>query len=206
MFSIQLKKLREGAGLSQQAFADKFGVAQSTVGGWEAGKREPNFQTIIRLADFFHVTTDELLGASISCDENSVLVCMPGDHGYWDGSRLCDERMKRGYSIEHMSSLLYVSPEEYRQLENGSLWPSTLTVLRLADIFPMELDHLFHRLFKLESGDVYPMREFVDADEAELLREYRNLNNIGKVTARNMLKGLLSTHPGEKALAAPKEA
>ncbi len=63
MFSIQLKKIRENAGYSsQQSFADAFGVAQSTVGGWEAGKREPNFATIIKLADFFDVTIDYLLG------------------------------------------------------------------------------------------------------------------------------------------------
>ncbi len=62
MFRIRLKELRENAGLSQYKFADKFGVAQSTVGSWEAGKREPNFDTMQRLADFFNVSVDYLLG------------------------------------------------------------------------------------------------------------------------------------------------
>ncbi|MFR6179071.1 MAG: helix-turn-helix transcriptional regulator [Flavonifractor plautii] len=53
MFKVRIRELRESAGYkSQQSFADAFGVAQSTVGGWEAGKREPNFQTLMRLADF----------------------------------------------------------------------------------------------------------------------------------------------------------
>ena len=63
MFQTRLRELRESAGYrSQQAFADVFGVAQSTVGGWEAGKREPNYETTIRLAKFFGVSVDDLLG------------------------------------------------------------------------------------------------------------------------------------------------
>ena len=62
MFRIRLKELREQTGYSQYSFADKFGVAQSTVGSWEAGKREPNFDTMQRLADFFGVSVDYLLG------------------------------------------------------------------------------------------------------------------------------------------------
>lgn len=62
MFRIRLKELRENAGYSQYSFADAFGVAQSTVGNWEAGKREPNFETTQKLADFFGVTVDYLLG------------------------------------------------------------------------------------------------------------------------------------------------
>ena len=63
VFQTRLKELREAAGYkSQQAFADVFGVAQSTVGGWEAGKREPNYETTMRLARFFGVSVDDLLG------------------------------------------------------------------------------------------------------------------------------------------------
>lgn len=62
MFQTRLKELREAAGYkSQQAFADAFGVAQSTVGGWEAGKREPNYDVTIRLAQFFGVSVDSLI-------------------------------------------------------------------------------------------------------------------------------------------------
>ena len=62
MFQLRLKELREKLGYSQYAFADIFGVAQSTVGNWEAGKREPNYATTKRLADFFGVSVDYLLG------------------------------------------------------------------------------------------------------------------------------------------------
>lgn len=65
MFSVRLRELREAAGYhSQQSFADVFGVAQSTVGNWEAGKRVPDHKTISRLASFFGVSVDYLLGLS----------------------------------------------------------------------------------------------------------------------------------------------
>ncbi len=65
MFRTRLRELRERAGYgSQQSFADAFGVAQSTVGGWEAGKREPNYSTTLRLAKFFGVSIDYLLGGA----------------------------------------------------------------------------------------------------------------------------------------------
>ena len=62
LFRIRLKELREQAGYSQYSLADAFGISQSTIGNWEAGKREPNFETMQRLADFFGVTVDYLLG------------------------------------------------------------------------------------------------------------------------------------------------
>lgn len=62
MFRLRIKDLREAKGLSQSAFAKDFGVAQSTVGNWESGTREPNVDTIQKIADYFGVTVDYLLG------------------------------------------------------------------------------------------------------------------------------------------------
>lgn len=72
MFPSTLKILRKASGYkSQQAFADAFGVAQSTVGMWEAGKREPNYETTIRLSKFFNVSIDYLLGNEHKAIQNS---------------------------------------------------------------------------------------------------------------------------------------
>lgn len=63
LFPIRLKELREESGYaSQQAFANAFGVAQSTVGGWESGSRTPTLEVTKQLAQFFRVSTDYLCG------------------------------------------------------------------------------------------------------------------------------------------------
>lgn len=67
MFRVRIRELRKRAGYrSQRAFADAFGVAQTTVAGWESGKREPNYATVNRLATFFGVSIGYLLGQSKS--------------------------------------------------------------------------------------------------------------------------------------------
>lgn len=60
----RLKALREKKGISQKFVATKIGVNNSTLSGYESGYREPDGETLLRLADFYEVTTDYLLGRS----------------------------------------------------------------------------------------------------------------------------------------------
>lgn len=63
MFKIRLKELRESKGMTQRDFAAEFGVSKGTVGMWESGAREPKtIDEINRIADYFGVSTDYLLG------------------------------------------------------------------------------------------------------------------------------------------------
>lgn len=48
--------------LSQAALAEALGVFQQDVSGWEVGDHVPGDENIVRLADYFDVTTDYLLG------------------------------------------------------------------------------------------------------------------------------------------------
>ena len=52
-------------GLSQDDIAKKIGVHNTTYGNWELGKTEPNLTDLIKLAEIFHITTDELLGRDL---------------------------------------------------------------------------------------------------------------------------------------------
>lgn len=66
IFGERLKYLRETYNLSQAELADELGVptkyGPNVIGTWEKTKREPNFNTLGRIASFFGVTTDYLLG------------------------------------------------------------------------------------------------------------------------------------------------
>lgn len=57
-----LKKAREAAGYTQLQAAEKLGVSDGTYKNYEQGKREPNGEKLIALAELFNVTTDYLLG------------------------------------------------------------------------------------------------------------------------------------------------
>jgi transcriptional regulator with XRE-family HTH domain len=57
----RLKHLREVKGLSQTATAAKLGINRGTYAHYEIDKRRPDYETLIRIADFYEVTTDYLL-------------------------------------------------------------------------------------------------------------------------------------------------
>jgi Predicted transcriptional regulators len=64
MFRVRLKELREKRGISQAVLAREMKISQGTIGNWESGTREPNFVMSKRIADYFGVTIDYLLGSS----------------------------------------------------------------------------------------------------------------------------------------------
>lgn len=59
---IKLEYYRTSAGLSQLELAEKIGMTQQRISAYELGKRQPDLDTLKLFADFFGITTDELLG------------------------------------------------------------------------------------------------------------------------------------------------
>lgn len=62
MLADSLKRLRKDKKISQTALAEALGVTQQAVGKWETGRSSPDPQTLVRLAEYFGVTADTLLG------------------------------------------------------------------------------------------------------------------------------------------------
>lgn len=58
-----LKELRKQKNKTQQYMANMLGVSQQTYSYWENGKFEPDNESIKKLAIFFNVSTDYLLGS-----------------------------------------------------------------------------------------------------------------------------------------------
>ena len=57
-----LKELRKEKGISQEDAAKDLGISLRAYQNYEYGQREPNIQMINKLADYYGVTTDYLLG------------------------------------------------------------------------------------------------------------------------------------------------
>jgi len=63
MFSKKLKQLRKKSGWSQQKLAEKAGLSYNVITKIEQGAaKNPNIQTMIKLADAFQISLDELVG------------------------------------------------------------------------------------------------------------------------------------------------
>ena len=63
-FNDRLQLLRNEKKLSRDDLAKLLGISYSTVSKYESGTREPDFDTLERMANIFSVTTDYLLGRS----------------------------------------------------------------------------------------------------------------------------------------------
>lgn len=61
-FGNVLKQLRQSFGMKQDELALRLGISRSRISMYETGQREPDFETLERLADFFNVDLDYLLG------------------------------------------------------------------------------------------------------------------------------------------------
>jgi len=60
----RLHQLREEKGLTRVQVAKEFAVSPSTYGKWELGKRKPDSDTMIKLAELYQVSVDYLLGTT----------------------------------------------------------------------------------------------------------------------------------------------
>ena len=63
-FGNILKTIRTQQDIRQSDLAKAIGVSPSTIGMYEQGRRDPDSDTVIKLAEYFNVTTDYLLGNS----------------------------------------------------------------------------------------------------------------------------------------------
>lgn len=61
-FSVRLKELRIKKQVPQQTLADLLGITTRALRFYEDGSREPKIEGLIKLADFFDITLDELVG------------------------------------------------------------------------------------------------------------------------------------------------
>lgn len=58
---INLKKHRESRGLSQAAVARELGISRQTYNNYELGKRQADYEMLLKLAEFFCTTVEQLL-------------------------------------------------------------------------------------------------------------------------------------------------
>ena len=79
MFGMRIRELRLKKGLTQVDLSRQLDVSQATIAGWEKEVNLPNTGTLQRLAQYFGVSTDYLLGndppqsQSFSPDETKLI-------------------------------------------------------------------------------------------------------------------------------------
>ena len=68
---MRLKELRQEKGLSQTEVAKSLNTSQRNIGRWENNENEPGASFVIKLANFFEVSSDYLLEIT---DDFSIVI------------------------------------------------------------------------------------------------------------------------------------
>ena len=59
---MRLKELRKKKGISQLRLATELNTTQNTISRYETGEREPGIAELIKIADYFNISVDYLIG------------------------------------------------------------------------------------------------------------------------------------------------
>jgi transcriptional regulator with XRE-family HTH domain len=90
----KIKALRKGRNMTQEQLAERSGVAQSAISYIECHSKQPNIDTIIRIAQTLGVSVDQLIGLNkdLDLDENTpnYLEGLPTGPSYTWAKEECD--------------------------------------------------------------------------------------------------------------------
>jgi transcriptional regulator with XRE-family HTH domain len=62
MFGQRIRKLRQARGLTMKELGQQLRLAESTISGYESESRKPDIEILHKLADYFEVNIDYILG------------------------------------------------------------------------------------------------------------------------------------------------
>jgi transcriptional regulator with XRE-family HTH domain len=61
LLNEKISVIRKMNNMSQEAFAEELGVSRQAVSKWETGSSVPDVQLLLRIADFYNITLDQLI-------------------------------------------------------------------------------------------------------------------------------------------------
>ena len=184
-FAANLARYRQSKGVSQREAAQHLGVSQALLSHYEKGIREPGLDFVCRAADYYNVSTDQLLNYDSSRREQNI--CAPKgvlyelEDGIRDGLDFCFALLFRYYDPEVCYyAFQYLSEALYDLLRNlGS---------EFLDYFP-EWCKLSDEKFKygaVTSDMIWLRSRFVTALH-HMGEEYRDLPHISSEEVRSFL-------------------
>ncbi|GKH35117.1 XRE family transcriptional regulator [Hungatella hathewayi] len=90
-FANVLRLLRTEKNMSQQELARALRISKSAVNMYERGERQPNFETLELIADFFNVDTDYLLGRT---NKTTRIIRPDTLAAHFDGDEYTEEELE----------------------------------------------------------------------------------------------------------------
>lgn len=141
MLGKQLKMLREVKGKSQQEVCTALNIEQSTLANYENDKRIPKIEILIKLAEYYNVSVDCLLGL------NKVGSNGGNCYNYFYEEGLANWNIRKkseelGISYEDALTRTDIEKERFDQLWFGNSQPYAEELIRFARVLGVSVDYL----------------------------------------------------------------
>ena len=99
----RITKLRKSKNLTQENFAKQVGISRAALSHYEKNRREPDYETLIKIADYCDVTTDYLIrgedyrseAQKILDDPDTQIAARDGDPDAEETLRLIQEILEK---------------------------------------------------------------------------------------------------------------
>lgn len=96
---LKLREIRKKCGITMKELGAEIGVAESTISQYETGKRQPDYETLLKLGEFFGVSVDYILTGKEKApapeDEREITFDDFTYAMYEEGKELTDENKKK---------------------------------------------------------------------------------------------------------------
>lgn len=126
--SNKIYELRTQKGLSQKELGAILGVSNKAVSKWETGTAIPKTETLIKLAEVFEISTEELLNMALPLQNTQTkeegIILNPINARM--GKTLAEFRAERGLYLKDVAEKIGVSEEELQAVEDSYLVPDEI--------------------------------------------------------------------------------
>lgn len=170
MFGERIAEQRKKLGLNQEELAGKIGVSRSALSLYEIDRREPDLETVKKIASLFGVTTDYLLGA----EEGNTMI----------GKRINELRKSSGMTQEELGKKLGVIKQTVSSWENDSSEPNHAATIALAKLFGVTTDYLLGA-----EGDAMGTEEKINEIAQRVGRNIRSIREQAGLSQKDFAEG-----------------
>ncbi len=199
-FSVMLKQLREEHHLSQKDLADYLGITRQAIASYELAKREPDYDVLKKLADYFGVSVDYILGRAGCRDVNAITI---GNNIKLIRGKMTYKELSEAVGAK-TGALLF--PEMIELYEKGERMPFVGTIKILSkyvgvhesffyahntiellekekELYKLEMEQTNLNLHKINTSTDYVNNDLIDwavkEDNIEYLKLAKEIHDVG---------------------------
>lgn len=155
MFGKHIVMLRKEKGMTQTELAKSIGIGRSALALYETEKREPDIDTLIKLADFFSVSVGYILGTEHLVEQslNETTIKKKENSSFFDDllkdtftSRLKKIINNKELSEDILADLLHMKKEKLQSYANGDCEPSLEDLISISKVLEVSIDYLLGQI------------------------------------------------------------